>query len=124
MSTVHSKPSLTNPELSEFSDTAHSESFDSINSDLSDKIKTAIGKIKLNNLNASPLGKDMLNFLVLCVIEMLIQMEFTVQIVFSGYTVNVMALPNRNIKYFLKNQMITHLLVLCVQLNIILKFFH
>ena len=49
----------------------------------------------------------MLNFLVLCVIEMLIQTEFTVQIVFSGYTVNVMALPNRNIKYFLKNQMIT-----------------
>ena len=62
--------------------------------------------------NASPLGKDMLNFLVLCVIEMLIQMEFTVQIVFSGYTINVMALPNRNIKYFLKNKMITHLLVL------------
>ena len=48
MSTVHSKPSLINPELSEFSDTTHSESFDSINSDLSDKIKTAIGKIKLN----------------------------------------------------------------------------
>ena len=48
MSTVHSKPCLTNPELSEFSDTTHSESFDSINSDLSDKIKTAIGKIKLN----------------------------------------------------------------------------
>ena len=47
MSTVYSKPSLTNPELSEFSDTTHSESFDSIdsiNSDLSDKIKTAIRK--------------------------------------------------------------------------------
>ena len=66
----------------------------------------------------------MLNFLVLRVIEMLIQMEFTVQIVFSGYTVDVMALPNGNIKYFPKNQMITHLLVLCVQLNTMLKFFH
>ena len=48
MSTVYSKPSLTNPELSEFSDTTHSESFDSVNSNLSDKIKTAIEKIKLN----------------------------------------------------------------------------
>ena len=41
MSTVYSKPSLTNPELSEFPDTTHSESFDSINFDLSEKIKTA-----------------------------------------------------------------------------------
>ena len=48
MSIVYSKPSLTNPELPEFSDTTHSESLDSISSVLSDKIKTAIGKIKLN----------------------------------------------------------------------------
>ena len=48
MSTVYSKPCLTNPELSEFSDTTHSESFDFINCDLSDKIKTVIGEIKLN----------------------------------------------------------------------------
>ena len=121
MSTVYSKPSLTNPELSEFSDTTHSESFDSVNSDLCEKIKTAIGKIKLNK--CFPTRKRYAKF-PCSVCEMLIQMEFTVQIVFNGYIVNVMVLPNRNIKYLPKNQMITHLLVLCVQLNTMLKFFH